>query len=70
MLEAAGPLALISAQGLWVTQPILSLVVPADEVGGLARLLETEDGCHWLCNALLTEPDAAERNGPEHDKGG
>lgn len=48
LLEAAGPLALLGAQGLWVAQPFLSLILPADEIGALARLLESPDGVAWL----------------------
>jgi hypothetical protein len=59
LLEAAGPLALLGAQGLWVAQPLLSLILPADEIGGLARLLEAPDGVAWLRAQIAAQADGS-----------
>jgi hypothetical protein len=73
MLEAVGPVSLLGAQVLWVAQPTLSVFMPADEVGGLAHLLETEQGLSWLrsividADAQVNLTDSAER---ETEKGG
>ena len=53
MLEAVGPISLLGAQVLWVAQPTLSIFMPADEVGGLAHLLETETGLAWVRSIMV-----------------
>lgn len=57
MLEAVGPVSLLGAQVLWVAQPTLSIFMPADEVGGLAHLLENEQGLAWL-RSIIIDADA------------
>jgi len=54
-LDAAEPLGPLGAQLLWVAQPALGLVVPRDEVDGLARILDNPAGVAWLRAALLDE---------------
>lgn len=53
MLEAVGPISLLGAQVLWIAQPTLNIFMPADEVGGLARLLETESGLAHLRSIII-----------------
>lgn len=40
LLEAAGPLTLLGAQAIYVTQPLLSTFTTKDNLSALARLLE------------------------------
>jgi hypothetical protein len=47
-LDAVEPLGPLGAQILWVAQPTLGLVMPSDEIDGLARLLDEPDGFAWL----------------------
>ena len=54
-LDAAEPLGPLGAQVLWVAQPALGLVVPRDDVDGLARILDNPSGMAWLRAALLNE---------------
>lgn len=53
LLEAAEPLGPLGAQVLWWAQPTLSLFVPRDEIGALARALEAPQGLAWV-RAQLT----------------
>lgn len=39
-LEAAGPLSVVGAQAVYLFQPILRGVVPGDQLGVLAQMLE------------------------------
>ncbi|MCB9455390.1 MAG: hypothetical protein H6671_05325 [Anaerolineaceae bacterium] len=52
VLEPFGPL---SAQMLWVTQPVLGLVVNRAALDGLARCLETPGGVARLRQQLEDE---------------
>ena len=54
-LDAAEPLGPLGAQMLWVAQPAFELVVPRDDVDGLARILDNPSGVAWLRAALLDE---------------
>lgn len=54
-LEAGRPLAFVAGQLLWVAQPALSLLWPRQEVGRVARLLETPDGWEKLIHCLERE---------------
>jgi hypothetical protein len=47
-LDAVEPLGPLGAQILWVAQPTLGLVMPSDEIDGLALLLDEPDGFAWL----------------------
>jgi hypothetical protein len=40
LLEAAGPLSLVGAQAIYLTQPVLSSFLPENQVNALAQLLE------------------------------
>jgi len=53
LLEVSGPLGPLGAQVLWVAQPALGLLLPADEIDGLARVLESPAGMNWLREALI-----------------
>lgn len=53
LLEAAEPLGPLGAQVLWIAQPALGLIVPRDEIGSLARLLDAPGGVVWLREQLV-----------------
>jgi len=55
LLEAAEPLGPLGAQMLWWAQPTLSLFVPRDEIGALARALEDPQGIAWLRAHMVGE---------------
>jgi hypothetical protein len=48
VLDAAEPFSPLGAQLLWVVQPAASLLMPSDELDGLARLLDDPAGVAWL----------------------
>lgn len=52
LLDAVEPLGPLGAQLLWVAQPTLGLVMPSDEIDGLARLLDEPEGFAWLRDEL------------------
>ena len=54
-LEAGGPLAFLGGQLLWLAQPVLSLVLPADIVRQSARLLEDPAAVSALVERLEAE---------------
>jgi hypothetical protein len=60
LLDAVEPLGPLGAQLLWVAQPTLGLVMPSDEIDGLARLLDEPDGFAWL-RAELTGSTGEDR---------
>ena len=51
-LGAAEPLGPLGAQLLWVAQPALGLLLPGDEIGDLASLLDDPAGMAWLRSEL------------------
>lgn len=53
MLDAAQPLGPLGAQLLWIAQPALGLLVPRDEIDGLARVLDDPAGVAWLRDELI-----------------
>jgi hypothetical protein len=53
MLDVAQPLGPLGAQLLWVAQPALGLLMPRDEIDGLARVLDDPAGVIWLRDELL-----------------
>lgn len=59
LLDVAEPFSPLGAQALWIAQPALSLLAPADEIGGLAALLDDPAGVAWL-RAALTAPESTE----------
>lgn len=61
LLDAAEPLAPLSAQALWVAQPALGLLLPRDAVADLARVLDAPGGVAWLRERLATAQDEADR---------
>jgi hypothetical protein len=52
LLDATEPISPLGAQLLWVAQPVVSLIMPSDEVDGLARVLDDPAGMAWLRAAL------------------
>jgi hypothetical protein len=54
-LEAGRPLAFIGGQLVWIIQPMLNLIFPAEEVGNLARLLEEPEAVDQLIGLLDEE---------------
>jgi hypothetical protein len=63
LLGVATPLGPLSAQLLWIAQPTLSLVVPAQDIDDLARLLDAPSGVKWLRETLFdsesgSDPDS------------
>jgi hypothetical protein len=54
LLEAAGPLTTLGAQAIYLVQPFLSPVVPADSLEVLAAMLEEPDQTRSFA-ALLRE---------------
>jgi hypothetical protein len=53
LLDIVEPLGPLGAQFLWIAQPTLGLLVPREEIGSLARLLEQPDGMAWLREQLV-----------------
>ena len=53
VLDAAEPFGPVGAQLLWVSQPVANLLLPSDEVDGLARLLDDPAGMAWLRSELI-----------------
>ncbi len=56
LLDAAEPFGPLGAQILWVAQPAIGLLIPPDEIDGLANLLDDPAGMAWL-RAELTGTD-------------
>lgn len=54
-LEAGRPLAFIGGQLVWIIQPMLNLIFPAEDVGKIARLLEEPDAVNQLIGLLDEE---------------
>jgi hypothetical protein len=52
LLEALGPLTIIGAQLIYVSQPLLSGSQPGEQLGGLARLLEDSSTTHAFIDYL------------------
>ncbi len=53
LLDVAGPLGPLGAQALWVAQPVLGLMLPPDQIDGLARVLESPAGIDWLREVMI-----------------
>ena len=51
-LGAAEPFGPLGAQLLWIAQPALGLLLPGDEIGDLACLLDDPAGMAWLRSEL------------------
>jgi hypothetical protein len=51
-LGAAEPFGPLGAQLLWVAQPALGLLLPREEIGDLACLLDDPAGMAWLRSEL------------------
>lgn len=51
-LGAAEPLGPLGAQLLWIAQPTLGLLLPREEIDGLACLLDDPSGMAWLRSEL------------------
>jgi hypothetical protein len=54
-LEAAGPLAVMGAQAVYVGQPILDIVLPGEHLQALANVLEDDDQRQAFVTCLLEE---------------
>jgi hypothetical protein len=52
VLEAFGPLSILGAQFVYISQPLLSTAVPADHLEALARLLEDPLKSHAFATYL------------------
>ncbi len=52
LLEAFGPLTVIGAQLIYVSQPLLGRSLPGEQLDGLARLLEDSDTTHAFIDYL------------------
>lgn len=57
LLEAGRPLAFVAAQMVWLSQPVLALVLPSREVADAARLLEDPESVSALIDLLGWGPD-------------
>ena len=55
-LEAAGPLTLLGAQAIYLSQPVLSLLVPEPQLEALAKLFEEPEQMHAFTGYLRQEP--------------
>jgi hypothetical protein len=55
-LEAAGPLALLGAHALYLTQPFLKGALPAGHIEALARMLEEPDQARAFATLLREVP--------------
>src|SRR5450432_1331268 len=62
VLDAAGPLAPLGAQALWVAQPALGLLIASDDIDGLAKLLDSHQGLSWLRDELTRAEPAGDGN--------
>jgi hypothetical protein len=56
LLEAGRPLAFLAAQLVWLSQPVLTLILSDQEVSGAAELLEDPDSVSALRALLDREP--------------
>ena len=54
-LEVGRPLAFVAGQLLWVTQPLLGLLMPRSTVSQVAGLLENPDSLETLITLLGSE---------------
>ena len=54
-LEASRPLTFVGGQLVWIVQPMLNLIFPAEDVGKLARLLEEPEAIDQLIGLLDEE---------------
>ena len=57
-LEAAGPLATIGAQAIYISQPILGTFVPGRHLQALADMLEEPEQTRRFTSYLLGETDS------------
>lgn len=55
-LEASGPLNLVGAQLVYLSQPVLSSVFPNQQLQALAALLEEPDITNAFIHSLREEP--------------
>jgi hypothetical protein len=51
-LEAGRPLAFVGGQLLWISQPVLGLLLPSNVIGQTARLLENPEAVTALIENL------------------
>lgn len=56
LLEAGRPLAFVAAQMVWLSQPLLSLLMPRREVAEAAELLEDPASVNALIELLGRQP--------------
>lgn len=55
LLEAGQPLTFVAGQLLWMTQPMLALVMPRQALSGVAEMLEDPDATALLIELLSQE---------------
>ncbi|MEW5872403.1 MAG: hypothetical protein AB1894_24275 [Chloroflexota bacterium] len=56
MLEAAGPLAILGAQAVYMGQPILGLALPKGHLEAVARMLEEPESTQAFVELLREAP--------------
>jgi len=56
-LEAAGPLSILGAQAVYISQPYLSQALPEGHLDALARLLEDQTATKAFATLLREEPE-------------
>jgi hypothetical protein len=57
ILEAAGPLAVFAAQGLYLLQPLVGKLEPGGQIEAIARLLEDAQNTQDFVQYLREAPD-------------
>jgi hypothetical protein len=55
LLEAVGPLSLLGAQMIYLSQPLLSVMLPGEQLKALSELLEEPDQMQSFINLLRQE---------------
>ncbi|MHB8627850.1 MAG: hypothetical protein ACYDEO_16800 [Aggregatilineales bacterium] len=58
LLDAAGPIAPLAGQLLYVAQPTLGLFIPRQSINQWAELLDRPDGLAELRRMLESDPDS------------
>ena len=56
LLEAGRPFVFVAAQLVWMSQPLLAMIMPKQEVAGAAELLEDPESVSALIALLGREP--------------
>jgi len=56
LLESAGPLTLLAAQVIYLSQPLLGQAVPENRIEALVKLFEEPEATHSFISYLREEP--------------